>query len=238
MKKGVFIVFIVFILNSNYVIASVYRDNFQAYKLGTNTLQPVWIPQYSSLVEVVRKDSNKFVRLNYLTPFNGDRDLHIELNRNIYQPKELQWAFRVIACNSTWKKSESVTPQGASAYLYYYDENNFIDVEFKVYANSSYCGDGLAQLSAFKRVNRVSTPLIPYTRFPFIMNRWYRAKIEFIKYNLTHYNYTVYLDNTFLANSLNISLGEIKEGRVLLENGGTVSDFDEVSVYFDMNSKN
>ena len=212
-----------------------YRDNFQSYSLGINTLQPNWIPQYPLFVEVMNENNNKYVRLNSMSPIGGDRDLHIALNKtNIISPVpqniDLQWSFKVTECNSTWKLIEGVTPQGANAYLYYNDPNNFIDVEFKIFANNTFCGSGNAQLSAFKRVNGISTPLIPYTTFSFLMNTTYAAKLTLKKLNNTHYNYTVYLDGVMLANSLKVALSDVMDGLLLLENAGTKTNFDSVIV--------
>ena len=212
-----------------------YRDNFQSYNLGINTLQPHWVPQYPLFVEVMDEKNNKFVRLNSMSSIGGDRDLHIVLNETnvislIPQNIDLQWSFKVTDCNSTWKLVEGIAPQGANGYLYYHDPNNFVDGEFKIFANNSFCGSGNAQLSAFKRINGISTPLIPYTTFPFSMNTFYTARLSLKKLNSTHYNYTIYLNGDLLANSLKVALIDVSDGTLLLENAGTKTNFDSVIV--------
>ena len=241
MKKRVIIVFLVCIFISQIVSAGVFytdvffSDGFESYLLGQNTIQPNWVPQYGKRANVSFDDGDKALLIDSYSEYGGDRDIHVLLNRSELYPEkwkttDFEFNYKVVDCNSTWKSTQKVTPQGASAYLYYFDPNNFIDVEFKINANDTFCGSGLAQISAFKRVDGISTAIIPYTTFNFTMDKTYKVNLVLDKLNSTNYNLNVNLDERLVSSSAKIGSTDIKGGRLLLENAGTKTYFDDVFV--------
>ena len=230
-KRGVQLVLFILLICSANAYAVKYKDNFQTYKVG-GSLEPNWIAQYPELVSIEVLEKNKFVRLNSYVPFMGDRDSHIEQNKigslDLVKELSLMWDFWVEDCNPYWKLEEGVTPQGSSGYLYYNGPNNFLNAEFKINANQTTCGSGIGQISVFKRVNGISTPLIPYTTFNFMMDEKYEGKLVLEKIG-SEYLYFVYLDNKLVGSSI-LDVSDIKQGSILLENGGTITGFDNVVI--------
>lgn len=207
-----------------------FYDDFEQYSLGKlNTSN--WISQYSSRVNVIDYDS-KNLEINSLTEFQGDRDVHIELNNSNY-PTQLfdnliiSWDFQVLECNSIWKVSQGVTPQGSSLYSYYSNDNNFISIEFKINANNLSCGSGTAQISAFKRENGITSPIIPYTTYSFIMNKTFNPVIQINKNNSNITNVLINLNNiSIISSAFNYST----YGKILFESGGTKTIFDNINI--------
>ena len=211
-----------------------YVDNFSSYSIGFDTMKPNWIPQYPGLVMITNEDK---MLINAYTEYGGDRDIHVELNINSIpeapNPINMAWRFKSMNCNQTWKDAQGVNPQPSSAYLYYYDPDNFIDVEFKAVGGVGTCGEGIAQISSFKRINGVSTALIPYTDYNFMFNRDYNVLLNLEDFNSTNYNLSIYLDGVIKASSVDILKNEIKEGAFLLESAGTMTLFDDFAIYGD-----
>ncbi len=211
-----------------------FEDNFENYSLGYNTTSATWIPQYISRVSVQQNNQGKYLLIDSLSPYQGDRDVHVSFNNVFFTTKRkkvsLTWDFKVLSCNQTWKASKGISPQGSSGYLYYNNPQDFISAEVKVFANSTFCGNGIAQISAFKRVNGTSSALIPYTTYLFEMNKTYNIQLNMEEFNYTSYKLSIYLNNSLAATSNNIPVSDIKAGRFLLENGGTLTSFDNVVI--------
>ncbi len=211
-----------------------FEDNFENYSLGYNTTSAIWIPQYISRASIQQNNQGKYLLIDSLSPYQGDRDVHVTFNSIFFTTKRkkvsLTWDFRVISCNETWKATKGISPQGSSGYLYYHSPQDFISAEIKVFANSTFCGNGTAQISAFKRVNGTSSALIPYTTYSFVMNKTYNVQLNLEELNYTSYKLSIYLNNSLIVNSSSILFSDIKAGRFLLENGGTLTSFDNIVI--------
>jgi hypothetical protein len=229
-----FIVIIFFLGITSAATEFYFKDNFESYPLGYNTIYQKWIPQYASRVSIQQNNQGKYLLIDSLYPYQGDRDVHVAFKKDFFASKRkkvrLTWDFKVVSCNETWKAAKGISPQGSSGYLYYNNPQDFISAEIKVFANSTFCGDGTAQISAFKRVNGTSSALIPYTTYSFEMNKTYNVKLGLEKENYTSYKISIYLDNSLIATSSKILVSDIKTGRFLLENGGTLTSFDNVVI--------
>ena len=205
-----------------------FYEDFEVYPLGKLDTT-IWVPQYDPITHIIESNS-KELELNSFTEFRGDRDNHVQLNitnfTKIYDNLKITFDFKALECNSTWKMTQGVTPQASSVYAYYSNEDNFISIEFKVKANNTFCGDGEAQISAFKRVNHISTSLIPFTTYNFSMNKTYRPILEI---NNTNNKTTIYIqiDNRSIVSS---EFDFSNNGNILIENGGTKTIFDNVYI--------
>lgn len=239
MKRVVIVVILLFSVISFVKFASAatqfyFDDDFESYSLGYNTISPSWTPQYSSRVSIQKNNEGKYLQIDSFSPYGGDRDVHVAYNKIFYPAKKkkvsLAWDFTVVSCNETWKATEGVTPQGSSGYLYYNNPQDFISAELKIKANATSCGNGAAQVSVFKRVNSISTPLVPYTTYYFAMNKNYHVKMLLGSVNLTTFKISIYLDDVLVASSENVLFSDVKSGKFLLENGGTITNFDNVVI--------
>jgi hypothetical protein len=217
----------------SYANKSAFTDRFD-YTAGLiNNTTPNWIPQYPQ-ARWVNITPWKTMRIDAIAEFQGDRDIHAELNvsqipitsRNIV----VQYQYNVSQCNSTFKLTQGINPIGSAVYLNYYDGNNFLDVEFKVNSNTTLCNGGLSQVSVNKRIGGVTYSLVPFTQVWFITNRTYNVRVELATHNSTNYNMTVWFNGSVIASTTNISHAEVFDGTVILENAGTVTDFDNVTV--------
>lgn len=211
-------------------------ENFDSYSIGNDTMRPTWVPQYYGLVNITPYNT---MQVNAYRPFQGDRDIHVSINSssvpNIIRNVTFSFSYNITDCNQTWKGDENVTQQGATGYLFYNNTpgNDFLDAEFKMFSNNTSCTNGTAQLSSFKRVNGVSTALIPFTQFAQQMNKTLNVVMRFESYNSTNYNYTISLNGTVLASTLGVGINDIKAGPLLLESAGTITEFSNVSVKYD-----
>ena len=234
MKKRLVIVLsiIVMILYSfSFIYGFEYTDDFSSYDLGYDTFKPTWIPQYEGLISI-GNDSKNFMRIESLRPFEGDRDIHVKLNKNEtinFTTLITEFDFLTSDCNDTWRMIKNISPQAASIYIDYYDEDNFVSVEYKINANDSYCGDGIAQITAFKRINGISINITPYTTYEFMMNNKYNAKI-IANVNEDNWNLKIYLDDKLVRVTDFIFNKELK-GDFLLESAGTVTNFYDFNIF-------
>lgn len=208
-------------------------DSFQSYSLGNTSFKGNWVPQYYSRVSISQDLTNKFLRIDSYVPFEGDRDVHVAFNKTFNYPAvpnrtAIRWDFFSEKCNPYWKNSEGVSPQAASLYLGFKDPSNFVSVEFKLNATSNSCGQGLGQVAIFKRVNGIAIPLNKYTVVPITTGKNYVGMVALKRIgNSEDYKIRVYLDNLLISESfVNISLRDFRDGKVLLENGGTITRFD------------
>ena len=222
---------LVFLISSS--SAYYFYDDFHSYPSGSNNLSPNWIPQYPQRVNISTIGVSKVLVMDTYTKFKGDRDNHILLNnsqKNLANSTKISanWSFSVDSCNSSWKREFGVSPQGSSVYFYYNNPQNFLSVEFKVFANTTDCGSGLAQISAFKRVNGTSSPLIPYSTYNFSLNKIYSPTVMLINSNSTYY-FLISISNTRIISS-NVTKNEVMNGSFLLENSGVIGKFYSVEV--------
>lgn len=212
-------------------------DDFSSYSLGNDTERPVWVPQYVvNKTKVINISGNFAVEINSTAQISGDRDLHIQLNSsnvsNTVRYIIANFQFNSTSCNQTWKNVTGVTQQVATAYLFYNNTagSDFLDAEFKANSNDTFCDGGTSQLSMFKRTDNSSTALIPFTTYTFTQGKNYNVSIKLERVNASSYNYSVSLDGTTLASSTNVTTNDLKNGAFLLENAGTVSNFDNVNI--------
>ena len=238
MKKEVMVVAALFVISfTSFATAShkfSFYDNFESYALGYNTTLPKWIPQYSSRVSTQQNSEGKYLFIDSISPYQGDRDVHSSFYKIFYPSKRkkisLEWDFTANSCNQTFKAVKGISPQASTGYLYYNNPQDFISAEFKVFANLTSCGNGVAQISAFKRVNGTSYSLIPYTTYSFEMNKTYTPKLVLESINYTSYKISVYLNGVLVAYSDKINPNELKSGQLLIENGGATTLFDNVRI--------
>ena len=219
---------------NQFPINQFYSDDFSSYIVGNDTTKPNWIPQYTGFLNIT---SDGIILSNYLIETNGDRDIHITLNKTDKIQDKIQnitmnWDYNTTDCNSSYFDTEGVSNIASSGYLFYNNTagDDFLSVEFKTFANVTGCFAGDAQISMFKRVNGVSTALIPFTQYVFAFNQTYQVKLTVEQLNSTNYNYTMYLDGILIRSTINISTSEIKDGSFLLENAGTKTYFDNFNI--------
>lgn len=212
---------------------SAWVDGFD-YTAGLlNNTTPNWVAQYNQ-PRWVNITPWKTLRVDAIAEYQGDRDMHVALNVSAIPTTSrkivVQYQYNVSQCNSTFKVSQGINPIGSAVYLNYFDGDNFIDVEFKVNSNNTLCNGGLSQVSANKRIGGVTYSLLPFTQVWFITNRTYNVRVELATHNSTNYNMTIWFNGTVIASTTNISNGEIFDGQTLVENAGTVTDYDNITV--------
>ena len=99
---------------NQFPINQFYSDDFSSYIVGNDTTKPNWIPQYTGFVNIT---SDGRMLSNYLIETNGDRDIHVTLNKTDRIQDKIQnitmnWDYNTTDCNSSYFATEGVSNSG------------------------------------------------------------------------------------------------------------------------------
>ncbi len=62
------------------------------------------------------------------------------------------------------------------------------------------------------------------------MDKSYNPQVKLEKYNSTNYKLSIYLNNELMTFSNTIYKDDFPKGKILLENAGTITEFDDVVI--------